>query len=269
MRNTLLYIWYMAKICETQADSPTVSQGCRIKVSIVSNKSRSVVLNNIVMIIRHNLGERKLVMLGKASSMSGGRRGDDFSRSLKVLLTSKGWPMTRKSHILRLPALGPNLSSSHSLSCTWSWVVFTYHSKIWLLYQRSIAHEADEEPGFEHPQWNGHSVLVEKWGDKEDHSDRRTARPAWRRIGCNVCFSLQKNLLQEVVCRCAWETIDEQADSSLAKTLRSLGSSTSRGRSPGRQRREVLRRYLGRSGRGGSLPAARWCGSALPACEKC
>ena len=34
-----------------------VSQCCRIKVSIVSNEGRSVVLNNIVMIVCHHLGK--------------------------------------------------------------------------------------------------------------------------------------------------------------------------------------------------------------------
>ena len=51
---------------------------------------------------------------------------DNISKSLLNIYppTSKGWPMTRKSHMLRLPALGPNLSSSHSLSCTWSFFYF-------------------------------------------------------------------------------------------------------------------------------------------------
>ena len=35
-----------------------VSQCCRIKVSIVSNERRSVMLNNIVMIVRHHLGKK-------------------------------------------------------------------------------------------------------------------------------------------------------------------------------------------------------------------
>ena len=58
-------MWFLAQICKTiigkstQEDSPEVSQGCRIKVSIVSNKSWSVVLNNVVMIVRHYLEERK------------------------------------------------------------------------------------------------------------------------------------------------------------------------------------------------------------------
>ena len=34
-----------------------VSQCCRIKVSIVSNEGRSVVLNNIIMIVGHHLGK--------------------------------------------------------------------------------------------------------------------------------------------------------------------------------------------------------------------
>ena len=77
-----------------------------------------------------------------------------------------------------------------------------------------------------------------------------------------------QNLLQEGVCRGAWGTIDGQANSNLAKTLRSWANSTSRGRSPGRQRREVLRRCLGRSGRPGSPPEAIWCGWASPAWKK-
>ena len=94
-----------------------ILQCCRIKVSKVSNKRRSVVLHDIVMIVHHHLGEENLGYLWTAGFIPGA------TKSLNVKLTSKGWPTTMKSHMLRFPALGPNLFSSHSLSCTWRFYV--------------------------------------------------------------------------------------------------------------------------------------------------
>ena len=82
------------------------SQGCRIEMSVVSDQGRSVVLHNIVMVIRHHL--KNIFWLAHVREII-----------QKLLLTSNGWPITRKSHILKLPALAPNRSSNHSLNCTW------------------------------------------------------------------------------------------------------------------------------------------------------
>jgi len=98
-------------------------------MSIVSNERRSVVLHDIVMIIRHH--QQRLA-------------DDEEEPHTEV---SSSWPKSLLQPLAQL-------------------------------HQRSIAHEANEEPGLEHPQRDRHGVLVEKGGDEEDHGDRRATRPA-------------------------------------------------------------------------------------------
>jgi len=106
-----------------------VLQCCRIKMSIVSNKRRSVVLHDIVMIVHHH--------------------------------------QQRLAHNNEEPHTEVSSSRTKSLL-----------QPLTQLHQRSIAHEAYEEPGLEHPQWDGDCVLMEKRGDEEDHCDRSATRPA-------------------------------------------------------------------------------------------
>ena len=48
-----------------------------------------------------------------------------------------------------------------------------------LLYQGNVAHETNEQPRLEHPQWNRNGVLVEEGGDEKHDRDRCATRPTW------------------------------------------------------------------------------------------
>ena len=134
-----------------------------------------------------------------------------------------------------------------------------------LLYQGNVAHEANEQPRLEHPQWNRNGVLVEEGGDEKHDRDRCATRPTWWITDLHDDVFFGKNLLQEEVYRYAEGTIDALADSSFAKTLKSLWNSTNRGRSLDRQNRAIPQRCLSTNGRRGSLLAARWCDWGSPA----
>ena len=179
----------------------------------------------------------------------------------KLLLTSNGWPITRKSHILKLPALAPNRSSNHSLNCTWE-TCETCHQCAFVPGERCTW-----------SQWTAKAWAssVEQKRCTRGRRRRRETRswslrhetnlmdywPSWCVFG--------KNLLQEGVYRYAEGTIDALADSSFARTLKSLWNSTNRGRSLDRQNRAIPQRCLSTNGRQGSLLAARWCDWGSPA----
>ena len=154
-----------------------VSQCCRIKVSIVSNEGRSVVLNNIIMIVGHHLRKETPELLWKNLSRQGDMR-QHFQEFVEHLPTHQ----QRLAHDKEKPHAEVASPWSKSLLQPFAQLHLEFrllyrHKILLFYYQGSIKHKANEEPGFEHPQWDWHGVLVEKGGDKEDHCDCSATRP--------------------------------------------------------------------------------------------